>query len=104
MKQRVCYVLLAVSASFLIVTSTLLATVEWRSPAYLSLESGGAIVEFGLRDDGIVVWRKIHRATTNSPAEALRVSNWSTNVIIGYTNHGWRLDNGYIPNSTPPLP
>lgn len=47
-------------------------------------------VEFGLRNDGVVVWREIKPATTNSPAEEpeLRFNtnqfetwHWWTNVV-----------------------
>lgn len=53
----------------------------------LEIRSGGTnVIQFGLRDDGVVVWREIN-TSTNSPAEApsgiwIRWGNSATNYII----------------------
>lgn len=42
----------------------------WPGGMYYNADvPGGPKVEFGLRNDGVVVWREIMPATTNSPAE-----------------------------------
>lgn len=67
--------LLATSALAMVVYGA----VEWRTPPVVSVEMGPAVVELGLRDDGVVVWRKITKATTNSPAERVWTLDTWTN-------------------------
>lgn len=73
-------------------------------------EEDGTKVEFGLRNDGVVVWREIKPAVTNSPAEReesglfimtnwigtnIWMTNWYTfpNIILnGNTNGPTPLD------------
>jgi len=40
----------------------------WKSKPIVELKCDGASLQFGLRSDGVVVWREISH-TTNSPAE-----------------------------------
>lgn len=52
-------------------------TIDWGKPTTLQISrvNSGDKIEFGLRSDGIVVWRQILPAkpTTNSPAEKLEL-------------------------------
>lgn len=41
---------------------------EWRGKPIVELKGDGGTLQFGLRSDGVVVWREI-TASTNSPAE-----------------------------------
>lgn len=66
--------------------------IRWR-PNLLFGEhwESGAKVEFGLRYDGVVVWREIMPAVTNSPAEQFEMGT-ITNVLMTNKLYGdWGL-------------
>ena len=71
------------------------AAIEWRvnnEPLFQLKRQDGLTVELGLREDGVVVWRKITN-TTNSPAEQVFFyMSWPTNNIT-LTNIPLHLDN-----------
>jgi hypothetical protein len=66
--------------------------IEWRFHDKLvhSIAVNGETVEFGLRQDGVVVWRKITN-TTNSPAEQVVFNYVATNYLVVpcFTNY-WK--------------
>ena len=71
----------------------------WPSMMYYNAEArSGSKVEFGLRSDGVVVWREILPAVTNSPAEKPMDTLWTnssmviTNMVI--TNLIWFNEGG----------
>lgn len=100
MKTRTRNILIALSC-LLVGLSIGAATQErirWpfnKGPVTFSLQGeNGAKVEFGLRSDGVVVWREIMPATTNSPAEQEEVL---TNIVItGITNLFWTNNPGHL--------
>lgn len=56
--------------------------------------TNGHRIDFGLRNDGVVVWREIMPSITNSPAEQVEVL---TNLMM--TNLWWSIDtNRYLRN------
>lgn len=77
--------------------------------------TSGSIVNFGLRDDGVVVWREITTTTnqvvttTNSPAEReeAAIQGTFTNTIYGggitFTNGQWMWEYKGTTNNILPL-
>lgn len=57
-------------------------------PVYQCSWTNGHRIDFGLRNDGVVVWREIMPATTNSPAEQAEAI---TNTVM--TNGIIQMDN-----------
>ncbi len=102
--------------SLLTATAALASSIDWGSSKDRALYSFKRhdplkTVEFGLRSDGVVVWREITAAqsVTNSPAEddeiharTLVITNsiWGTNVFI-ITNQTlpWRYTPSQFPNT-----
>lgn len=53
--------------------------IHWITDIHWDVQPDGSYTQPGKRNDGVVVWREIHPATTNSPAEDYP-------IIIGNTN------------------
>lgn len=63
------------------------AAIEWSQPPLIELvKPDGLKIQLGLRDDGVVVWRKITN-TTNSPAENKNnIWKYSVDPALFFTN------------------
>src|SRR5512146_2553830 len=61
---------------------------QWQGHTILALHEGTATLEFGLRSDGVVIWREVTSATNSpgemaeAPAPAIWISTnlWLTNI------------------------
>lgn len=93
--KKLIYSLLAVATLLTIYAAS---NIEWtfHGQPISSVTALGERLQFGLRDDGVVVWRKI-TSKTNSPAElhtitvdTLTVTNW------GFIPQGWQTNWGTI--------
>lgn len=74
-----------------LLASTPKESIRWRwhdIPVIGDPEHKGERLQFGLRSDGVVVWREILNST-NSPAEKEEAINWSYSLTNSGTNYTW---------------
>lgn len=75
----------------------------WNGQPVQQIMRPGERLEFGLRDDGVVVWREIN-TTTNSPAEklpywsAMQIDNSGTNFPPEFPTNRLYMPHYYTPN------
>ena len=77
MKKRIIVVAACLAACYIANAAVEFIRWQWMAEPVLRIERGGQWLEFGLRQDGVVVWREIS-SNTNSPAE--------NTVFVGYMN------------------